>query len=100
MPSILDLISLSTEKNPTEFSSVLNDLLHSKAIESISDRKISLTQELYGDEDSSEDWSPEDEDEDEDLDMDDIGIGADEDIDIGIEDFDLSNEDTDDQDSD
>lgn len=54
MSDVSDLINAVIEKNPVEFDSIFNDLMHQRAMEALETRKLEVAQSIYGGEDATD----------------------------------------------
>ena len=48
MTDVSDLINAVIEKNPVEFDSIFNDLMHQRAVEALGYKKLEIAQRIYG----------------------------------------------------
>jgi len=95
MPEVTDLLGLAIDKNPTDFSSAIDDILRSKAAIALENKKNELAQSVYG----SDDADSTDEVDFEAADQEDDDF-EDEDFEIDLEDLDLDDLDLEDLDGD
>lgn len=95
MPEVNDLLGFAIDKNPTDFSSAIDDILRSKAAIALENKKNELAQSIYGSDEADEadevDFETADQEDDD---------FEDEDFEIDLEDLDLEDLDLEDLDGD